>query len=140
MMLRSTRLVAGLALAALGFSACSDSTSPNATAFVGVYALSSLNGTTPPVVVAEDAVNGRLEVTGGTITLNSDMTFSDRTDFRITDPNGAISTDFDLASGTYTTSGNTVTLTPTGDAPYSLVLNGSTLTQTAGTFTFVYSK
>jgi len=136
-MQRSVRLAATLALVALGV-ACSDSTSPRS--FVGVYSLVQVNGTTPPLVVFDNGFD-REEVLGGTIMLNSDATFSDETVYRDTDlRTGAFQTFSDVVVGTYTTSGNTVTLTPNGDTPYSLSLSGNTLTQTAGNFTFQYNR
>lgn len=136
-MQRSLRFAATLALLALGV-ACSDSTSPRS--FVGVYALVAVNGTTPPLIVFDDGLE-RDEITGGSITLNSDATFRDETVFRITDlQTGGSQTGSDVAVGTYTTSGNTITLTPTGDTPYSLSLSGNTLTQTAGNLTLQYNR
>ncbi len=136
-MQRSLRFAATLALVALGV-ACSDSTSPRS--FVGVYSLVQVNGTTPPLVVFDDGFE-RDEITGGTITLNSDATFSDETFFRITNlQTGAIQTGSDIAIGTYTTSGNTVTLSPNNDTPYALSLSGNTLTQTAGSLVFQYNR
>jgi len=126
-----------LALLSLAALACGDSTSPEST--VGVYALESINGSAPPVIIDQDA-SGTLEVTGGQVSLNADHTFSDRTDFRFTASNGAISTAQDITTGTYSQTGNTITLSPTGDTPYSMVLNGNTLTQIEPDFTIVYRR
>jgi hypothetical protein len=126
-----------MALVAFGIAACSDSTAPRS--FVGAFALVAVNGTAPPVIIAQDAT-GTLEVTGGRITLNSDMTFRDSTEFRVTDSNNVSTIESDVVTGTYTTSGSTATLTPTGDAPYDLTLSGNTLTQTAGNLTITYNR
>ena len=87
---------------------------------------------------AQDAT-GTLEIVGGEVTLNSDQTFTDRTDYRLTDSNG-VTTESDIATGTYTSSGSTVTLSPVGDVPYDLTLNGNALTQVVGSFTFTYRR
>jgi len=129
-----------LALLPLTFpiAACGDSTAPETV--VGVYAMQSINGSAPPAVVGQDA-SGTLEVTGGQVSLNADQTFSDRTDFRFTDAStGAVTTTQDVATGTYTRSGNTVTLTPTGESPYSLTWDGSSLTQIVSGISIIYSK
>lgn len=130
------RKILAAAAALVALTACGDSTGPNA--HVGVYTLQTINGQNPPVVVDQDATT-TVEVTSGVVTLNENGTFSDRIDFRVTEGTSVVN-DFDIATGTYTLSGNTVTFNVAGGGSYSMVLSGITLTQTDIGFTLVYRK
>jgi hypothetical protein len=126
-----------VAAALLVLTACSDSTGPNA--HVGSYTLVSVNGQGLPEVVFQDG-SETVEFTGGVVTLNSNGTFSDRIDFRIT-TSTEVFDDSDTITGTYTITGNNVTLNPSdGSSAYSMALSGNALTQVEPGLTLVYEK
>ena len=130
------RLLAAASL--LVFTACGDSTGPNAR--VGAYELTSINGQGLPQIVDQDPQTGEtLEITAGLVTLNSDGTFTDRTDYRFTSGTQVFN-DFDEASGTYSISGNNVTFQTFQGDVYSMAVSGGTLTQVEPGFTLVYQK
>ncbi len=130
--LRSAALV-------LAFNACSDATSPRLEGDpVGVFALQTINGNAVPVVVDQDST-ATLEVTGGSISLNGDGSFTDNLDLRLTE--GTIVTAFsDNLQGTWTRSGNTITFQVIGFSAYSLTWNENELTQVFSGFTLVYRR
>ena len=124
------------AAALLVLAACSDSTGPNAR--LGTYSLVSINGQDLPVVVG--TISGTtVEIISGEVTLNSNGTFTDRTDYRFTS-NAGVDTDFEIATGTYSVNGNNVTfLTSDGDS-YSMAISGQTLTQVEPGLTLIYER
>ena len=123
---------------AVAIASCSDSNAPE-TAHVGFYALTSIDGQAPPLVIFE-STEGTLEITGGAVTLSANGTFRDSTALRATTADG-VETGFEVASGAYTKSGNTITFTPTGSESYQMTLtNNTTLTQFFDEFTLVYTR
>lgn len=119
-------------------AACSDATGPELSP-VGVYHLRTINGAPLPYTIAQLGTD-RVEVASGVITLNADGTFSERTSFRITEAGGSWMEE-QGTSGTYTTNGSVVQLSPTGSARYSVALSDNrTLTQTVESFVLVYRK
>jgi hypothetical protein len=116
--LRTLALTAILSVSSLvGVNACggSDSaTGPN-TSINGNYALQTYNGANLPAVFFLDATE-RDELTGGSINLNADKTWSGTLALRTTAiPSGAVLT-FSLPfSGTYTNTGSSITLTDASD-------------------------
>lgn len=125
-------------VAAVLCAACADSTGPDTT-HVGVYHLRTVNGEPLPFTLAQVGPD-RVEVTAGQIILNPDATFTDRTTFRIVESGGTEMQD-QTATGTYTTNGSVVQLTPTGAARYSVAIRDNrVLTQTVETLVLVYTK
>ena len=138
-MLKSLRLLTVGGLVAL--AACSDSSGPDATIH-GTYTLRTVNGQTLPATIFQDA-SGRFDITGGTLTLNSNGTFTDVVMFRIVSGTTTI-TDQASGTGTFAEAGNTVTFTTTDGETYTMTRSGGTLTQVVSeeglTFTIVYQK
>lgn len=100
----------GALLLALVVAACNnDSTSPTSGTLSGSYLLRTANGIAVPGTASEDAT-GVYEVLHGRIVLRSDFSFVDSLQDRFT-PTGAAAQDrVDVRIGTYTQTGNNVTL------------------------------
>jgi len=77
------RIVAALSSAFLYGAACSDSSGPEAT-MVGTYTLTTIDGATLPVTIADQGIT--VKVSGGNITLNSSNRFTRVTTFTVTGP------------------------------------------------------
>lgn len=123
---------------ALLCAGCADSTGPDAS-HVGIYHLRTVNGQALPFTLAQVGAD-RVQVEAGYIMLNPDGTFTDRTTFRITEAGGAYS-QHETATGTYTTNGSVVQLSPTGAGRYSVAISDNrVLTQTLETMVLVYTK
>jgi|SRR5437867_195392 len=108
MLKRWTAMAAGVLIAA---AACGggDSTSPNGV--TGTYTLRSVNGIKVPAV-AFQSLTEKDEVTGGSITLNSDRSWSAALNVRVTELQSGGSATFSAPfNGTYTTSGTSITIT-----------------------------
>jgi hypothetical protein len=85
-----------------------NSTSPKR--LEGTYTISTINGSNLPVVVYDDPTNAqRGEITGGSITLSANGTFSAPWSFRLTD-NGAVSSTGETCTGTFTRTGNHIVM------------------------------
>jgi hypothetical protein len=121
--------IATLALVLI-FAACSEFTGADTTDHIGVYNISSVNGTALPFTLAGGDTT--FEVTAGTVTLNADRTFSDQTFFRTT-ADGEETTSNQLIQGQYLRSKNTITFEGFDGSHYTGRLSGSTLTIIVGT-------
>lgn len=89
-------------------------TGPNASV-TGNYTLRTVNGTSVPVVVYQDATE-KDELTGGNIVLNADKTWSGNLALRGTLlATGQVATLNAPANGTYTTNNGALTLTDASD-------------------------
>src|SRR5690348_3696194 len=88
------------------FAACSEFTGAETTDQIGVYNISSVNGAALPFTLAEGDTT--FEVTGGTVTLNADRSFTDHTTFRST-VGDSIATSEQLIQGQYLRTKNTIT-------------------------------
>lgn len=122
-------------------AACGDSSSEPRidTSHHGTFTLRTVNEAPPPVTVYQDA-NGRIQVVSGAVTLNSDGTFVDRTDWRIVSGTQTF-TETDITAGTYERSGGTIQLRSTEGEVYSASFSGeNTLTRTIEGFVVVYRK
>ncbi len=90
--------------------ACSDSTGPNR-AVTGNYTLISVNGVLIPVTFSLEQFF-TLRITAGTLTLNSNSTFTASATYEQTlVVGGAKTTDTQICTGTYAVNANTVTFT-----------------------------
>jgi hypothetical protein len=84
----------------------------------GTYTLKTISGSTPPVIIYDDVANNqRIEVLSSTLTINSGGTFSSPWSFRVTD-NGAVSPYDETCTGSFTRSGNTLSLTETDNGAF----------------------
>ena len=136
-MMRRTLATAALALLTLASGACGgddDSTGPNGS-IAGTYTLQTINGDPPPVTLLEFDTY-KIEVTGASIVLNTNNTFSATSAFRETD-DGQVTTSNSVCAGTYTRSGSTVTFSEPesinedcGGSYTGTWSNGNTLTVT----------
>jgi hypothetical protein len=134
----ATLLAAGCWLAV---GACSDTAaSSDADAAVGVYSLQTVNGQLLPVIIDQQGSNVA-EITQGSVTLDADRSFDDVTLVRFT-ISGAVSTETDAATGTWSLSGRTVLSTPSGQSgPYEMTWDGADrLTQLFNDVTLVYQR
>ena len=136
-MMRQIAILSLLLLVPL-LSGCSDSTGPGGSSATGTYNLRTVNGNNLPVVVLQVG-SDRVEVTQGSITLNADNTFTDRTTFRVTE-SGTSTTDTEVIAGTYTRNNNAIQFSTDEGDTYSASLSGNTLTQTIEGFVLVYQK
>lgn len=130
-----TRLARLFLLAAVGVAACKDSTAPS---IVGSYFLRTINGQSPPRVVAQTQY-GTIEITGGAVTLNADHSFTHPVDFRITN-GSSVTTDRITALGAWQQAGDNVTFTATDNTVYGMAISGRTLTQVNQGLTLVYRR
>jgi hypothetical protein len=94
-------------------AACSDSPTAPSASLEGSYSLRTVNGANVPVTLATMGAD-RVDITGGTLTLNNNGTFSGQLAFRFVF-SGATTNQSESSSGTWTASGNTVTLSSEGD-------------------------
>lgn len=126
------------AIALVLLVACSDSIGPDSSP-VGIYHLRTVNGDALPFTIAQLG-DERVEVSGGLIVLRADGTFIDRTTFRIVEAAGTRLEERGM-SGTYTSNGSVVQLTPVDAERYSVALSDNrTLTQTVESYVLVYTK
>ncbi|HEY0808889.1 MAG TPA: hypothetical protein VGD49_01960 [Longimicrobiales bacterium] len=121
----------------LSFSACVDATAPIEARY-GRYALHRINGDMLPQQMVENSVY-RLEFLSGAVRLNSNGTFTDSTQLRVTSFQGpsTVSLSTDVAAGTYRIAGDTVFYSSTRGESYRMTfqtensmlqeLNGSIL-------------
>jgi hypothetical protein len=109
-------------------------TGPNAPATVaGSYTLRTVNGNALPVILSQDAQQ-KAELLGGSVTLNSNNTWSGTLSVRVTDLTSGVAQTGDAPlGGTYSMSSGALTLTDaTNDnAQLSGTISGNTLTITA---------
>jgi hypothetical protein len=105
--MRRVALVLAMAIP-LAVAGCGDSTGPGGSV-AGTYELRSINGDPVPVTTDESG-SFREEITAGFVRLNANGSFSAGLTFRVT--NGTVVTTETLEiNGTYTRSGNRITLT-----------------------------
>ena len=136
----------GIGLAALfaGIAACGDdgdATGTSGTSIFGTYTLQTVDGTNLPFVLFQIG-NDKLEITAGSVRLNSDNTYSLSISLRVTQA-GTVTTETDTGAGTFTATGSTIQFSDPGDGSGSFTgsISGNTLTiiDDVG-FTFVFGK
>jgi hypothetical protein len=133
-------ILAVIAATTLACGGSDKSTGPNG-AVAGTYTLRTINNQSLPVIIDQSG-SDKLEIIGGTVRLNSDMSFTDATTYRLT-LNGQVSEDTDTAFGTYVVSGNNITFNVTSPVTdsYSMAWNGSNqLTQVETGITLIYQR
>lgn len=116
--LLSVALVSGLVLG------CGDSFSPDGIS--GTYNLESFNGQTLPFSETQFGIT--LELTSGSLTLNSNSTWISTTTFKITE-GGTTLTDIDTESGTFTlVEPSTIRFTDSDGDTFTGTRDGDTIT------------
>src|SRR5690606_33726468 len=105
----------------------------------GTYTLRTINGNAVPFTLGDNG-SLKVEVTGGHIVLNEDLSYSEIRGYRTTE-NGVITTEDEAYDGTYTYSFTNGDLTITTDGlMYLLSLRDRTITERAGGFTIVWTR
>ena len=135
------RLLAALTLVAL-VAACGDSTSSPKKSPIGAWALATLDGTAPPVVVNTFG-DTTFFFDGSTLTIGADGKFSEAYSLRLSAQTGDsafVQTD----TGTWAIQGTTITFSVIGDTPqqsgsYTGEFRDSTIVE-AGTNVWVYRR
>jgi hypothetical protein len=126
----------------LPLAACRDSTGPSE--IDGEYTLVGINTQLLPVTVFGGNV-GRIDVTGGTLVLRSDLSYTERINYHVVPVAAAAYDDVAIENGSYRVAGNTVTftmLTPDGTRlfEYAGTVEGNTLTYSFEGDSYAYRK
>jgi hypothetical protein len=129
------------ALLAASLACGGDSTGPEA--IEGTYALKTMAGQSLPVTVLEDET-GKYEITAGSVTLTAPNAFTLSLTFRQTSGTDVNTLTSDV-DGTWTRSGDSVTLTTSEGDSIVATLSGQTLrimgeAEGLGTVEWVFSK
>ncbi|MFL5560338.1 MAG: hypothetical protein ACJ79K_02580 [Gemmatimonadaceae bacterium] len=94
-------------------AACGSDKSTGPKRIEGTYTMQSIDSQTLPMIYYDDPAAGqRVEVLSGSITLSSNGTYSSPWSLRITDA-GTVSPYSETCTGTYTRSGNSITMNET---------------------------
>ena len=112
----------GTVLAACG----GDSSTGHSEAVNGTFTLRTVNGSNLPFTLLEFP-DYKLEITSDVLTLRPDGTFSDVATFRETDA-GTVTTPVVPTTGTYTRSGNTITMRDSDGDTLIGTINGDAIT------------
>lgn len=123
---------------ALILGACGDSSTGPDNSFVGTYQLKSAGGAPIPATVAQVGVE-RLEITGGSVTLNADQTFSTSVGIRYTN-GSSVTNDTVRNTGTYVKNNNAIQLNYSDGTQDAASLSGRTLTLTSQGTVFVFER
>ena len=84
----------------------------------GTYALKTINGSPPPLTIYDDTTtHQRIEVLASSLTINAGGSFSSPWSFRITD-NGTVSPYAETCTGTFTRTGNSLSITETDNGGF----------------------
>ena len=138
--LRASAVGAALAFVAACGSRDDGPTEPNANVS-GTYPLRTLNGSALPATLSLETGGRRVELLAEAITFNADRSYAHTATQRTT--LGSNVTTENLAwSGTYTVSGNTITLSRNPDGARATLTHGSdgSLTLAAAGLTYVYRR
>ena len=118
------------------FLACGDSTGPEAIA--GNYTLRTIDGQDLPAVILQ-VLNDKVEVTAGSLRINSDLTFSSSLTAAAT-TSGTTTSATDTQTGTYTLNGTAITLRFQDASTSTGSITGNTLTVIDEGLSLVYRK
>ncbi len=120
--------------------ACGDDDSTGPGSVSGTYTLQTIDGTSLPFVLFQIG-NDKIEITAGSVRLNSDNTYSISISLRLTRA-GTVTTETDTGAGTYTASGSTIQFSDSGDGegPFTGSISGNTLTIIDEGVAFVFTK
>ncbi len=126
-----------LAVLIVGVTACGgDGTGLENVA--GLYTLQTIDGAPLPWILLEVGAN-KIEVTAGSVTLNTDRTCSDSITLATTE-SGNVDSDTATDVCTYTTDGQAITLTYTDNSISVGTIIGSALTITDAGVAFIFRK
>jgi hypothetical protein len=137
-----------LAALVLALVACGGDKATGPNSFTGTYTLRTVNGANPPQVVYEDDAQ-RIEVIDGTVVLGANNKWTGTLGARVTDLAHGLPPQslpgLELGGGTYTLSGNTLTLDdPDDDLTFTGTVAAGTMTVSVVLFgettNLVYTK
>lgn len=135
-------LISTIAATVIAIAGCGggDSTAPTATV-AGTYDLKTVNSAVLPFLAQNDA-SGKIEVLADTYNLTENGTYTNPTQVRITFPGSPPSVEVLTSNGTWTSSGNSITLTSSDDPTdkVSGAIASGTMTLTAPGFVLVYQR
>ena len=123
-------------LCAVAWVGCDDSTEPEDIS--GRYELRTVNGSNVPATVIQVGTT-RAEILGGFLQLNADGTFSSSRTTRITQGTST-STNTETESGTWTLTGNQLTVRSSSGVQYTGVISGTQITAIVENISLVFSK
>lgn len=124
---------------AIAVACGSDSpTQPTNASVAGTWTLTSVNGAPLPLVLSQAGAD-KDELTGDVVTATPTGTYTEVFTYRTT-TSGVVSTDSETDNGTYTISGNSITLSSTVKGSFSGTLNGNTFTLVDQGFVFLFTK
>ena len=129
-----------VALAVAFTTACGGDSSTGPSSVAGTYSLTTVNSSPLPYVFINDA-SGKIEILSDVYTVSDNGTYTNPTIIRST-VNGTVTTDTLTSDGTYTRSGNSITLTDSADPTSKLsgtVTTGALTINTNG-FVLVYQR
>ncbi len=129
-----------LAFVVFGVTACGDD-GVGLEDIVGTYTLQTADGVTLPAVLVEIGTTFLLEVTGGSVTLNQDLTCSFSLSVRETEDGIVFPIDEVTDVCTYTFNNEAIAMTDSDATTVSGSITGSTLTVTQPSgIVFIYEK
>ncbi len=131
--MRPVALTVALAVSLL--TGCGDATGPEAIA--GNYALRTINGQDLPFILVQ-VLSDKIEITAGSVRINSDNTYSTSVTVAITE-GGTTTSETGTSTGTYTLNGTAITFTSEGET-FTGSITGNTLTIIDEGLTLVYQK
>ncbi len=119
-------LLAGGLLTASGDGG--DATGPSGISIFGTYTLQTIDGTSLPFVVIQVG-NDKIEITAGSVRINSDNPYSVSLTARVTEA-GTVTTETKTITGTFSTTGSDIQFSDQGDGngPFTGSISGNTLT------------
>jgi hypothetical protein len=132
------KFFAALALVLL-LSACNEFTAAKNNDHVGSYSMSSVNGSVLPFTISDENADTAVAVVSGTVTLNGDRTFTDRSQFRLV-ANGDTTVDEQVIEGRYVRSGGSVSLSGYDGSSYGAILDGTGLIVIHGPLQVSYTR
>jgi hypothetical protein len=136
--------IAGLILALVAGTGCSDSTGPKTPAHVGVWDLLLVNNDALPGTVFQNS-SGRIIIESGTLTLRDDLSYHETRNYRSVLTTGETSPFTANEDGIYSVVGSQITFTipPNGSlaaVSFSGAVSGSNLSYIFERVAFQYQK
>ena len=124
-------------LALIFLVGCRDGVSPDLS-HVGTFHLTTINGRNLPGRVREIG-SETVDITGGSIMLASNNTFSNEIAFRFGD-GAEVRTEVERITGTYSRAAETIQLTTSEGFSFTLYFDGTTILQTVDQFILAYTR
>lgn len=120
-------------------SSSDSSTGPAAIVVTGAWQLKTVNGTALPFGSTSGTV--KTEITGDALSLNADGTWSEATNYRVTQ-GVTVTTTIGASIGVYRSTNGAVQFTQTtpSSSTFNGTVSGNTLTVLLGAGTFVYQR